>query len=295
MSSDFPNCEIFKPPRHDHYWQLREGYPASKQHLTDILLHTGYEVKKSANKDELQSLVRRAWMGRLCYDKCSHLDLKQFAVARDLVDARKKPTKRWLADRLIAGDDNRSFMKIFDLPPELRRLIYEFYISDFNEDSLEEPTQPPLARTCRMMRNEVLPMFYSKCMFDLKFSTMPSHDTSNVRFRMDPSSFIWLATLAPGCIGDIRQLGIQFKDAAFVLDYKTGAFWVDIDLNAGSKLCRTDSNDEMGKKEQQVRSEVRKVLKKVFIRERGKRLTLQDLYDVGSAVERALDRKLAPK
>ena len=292
MSSDFPNCDIFKAPKYDLYWQLRERSATNKQGLKDILSSAGYEVKKSAKKNELRSLVQRVSMGRLCYDKCSHLELNEFAITRRLVDAGKSPTKRWLADRLMADDDHCSFTRMFDLPPELRKLIYEFYISDFNEESLEEPTQPPLARTCRMMRNEVLPLFYSTCTFDLKFSTMPSNGASRVRFRMDPRSFIFLTTLAPGCIGDIRLLDIQFRDAAYVLTVED--FWVDVDFN-DAKLCYVDCTDGMKKNRRSIKMEVKKVLKKVARRQgrkgrKGRKgLKLQDFYNLGAAVERALE------
>nr|OQO22501.1 hypothetical protein B0A51_08678 [Rachicladosporium sp. CCFEE 5018] len=55
------------------------------------------------------------------------------------------------------------FNRLRDLPSELHSMIYDLYCSGFPEQELHAPTQPPLARVCRQLRQAVLPAFYSQC------------------------------------------------------------------------------------------------------------------------------------
>jgi hypothetical protein len=81
------------------------------------------------------------------------------------------------------ADKERTFDKLFELPPELRDHIYGFHIRDLEQKQpadgayvktfarpraeLTGPAQPPLADVSRRCRSEVLPVFYNTTSFDL--------------------------------------------------------------------------------------------------------------------------------
>ena len=246
-------------------------------------------MKKSSNKDELIQLVYKMRKGRLCYDKFPRFELKRFAVDRGLVAADKNPIKRWLADMMMESDDERTFSKLPDMPPEIPKAIYKFYLSHFQPDTLIEPSQPPLARICQMTRNEVLLLFYSTCTFGIQFDTMSSSSPEHVRFRMTPMSYVFLNTLAPGCLGDLRKIDMLFEDKADVVRWDR--CWVDIDLSPGARLCDVWSDEKMRKDGQRMKDKLRKVLRGISGRGQGKKLVLEDFNVLSSAVERAVKCK----
>ncbi|KAK3710077.1 hypothetical protein LTR37_010508 [Vermiconidia calcicola] len=92
----------------------------------------------------------------------------------------------------------RTFQKFTDLPPELRQTIYELYVREYGKNRYEaariidNPPLPPLARTCRLLRTEVLPVFYHECTFRIKMCC--SNETPRV--RLDPASLTFFSTLA---------------------------------------------------------------------------------------------------
>ena len=66
---------------------------------------------------------------------------------------------------LEKADENFRFEKLLDLPAELRVVIYGFYFESLPQ--LDEPTQPPLAKVSRLIRQESLPIFFGTCTFIL--------------------------------------------------------------------------------------------------------------------------------
>lgn len=55
-----------------------------------------------------------------------------------------------------------------DLPAELRVHIYEFHLQDLKADRII-PTQPPITKVSRLLREESLPLFYKICKFQASF------------------------------------------------------------------------------------------------------------------------------
>ncbi|KAK5718091.1 hypothetical protein LTR17_015879 [Elasticomyces elasticus] len=67
------------------------------------------------------------------------------------------------------ADHAPRFQRFLELPPELRTQIFEYYIAAFTLGGLHAPTMPPATRICRQLRNEVLPLFFTNCTFDIHF------------------------------------------------------------------------------------------------------------------------------
>jgi len=60
-------------------------------------------------------------------------------------------------------------LSLVSLPPEIRNKIYQEIIGGKNRVvrlSSKPVEQPALSQTCRLIRNEMLPMFYGDCVFE---------------------------------------------------------------------------------------------------------------------------------
>jgi hypothetical protein len=61
-------------------------------------------------------------------------------------------------------DDEPSFARFLQLPPELTVMIYEYHIDSLGTIPSVH-SQPPLTRTSRLVRQEALPLFYARSTF----------------------------------------------------------------------------------------------------------------------------------
>lgn len=114
-----------------------------------------------------------------------------------------------LIAKLDERDDTRTFTKFLDLPAELRNCIYEFYMVDF-PSTLRLPTTPPLARTNRKIREDVLPLFYSSHEFEIHFLTKPIYG-ENSRGCAKPMDIDYFIEMSPPDLANIRRLKIIVK------------------------------------------------------------------------------------
>lgn len=152
-------------PKMDTYWRLNTYDSSSVEFLRKRLKSAGWKSEAGFCKFSLIDQVHRLERGLLCYDNCTTVELVQFARDRqfEIQDAENEERKRLIV-KLEDDDDEATFEKMFDLPAEMRNRIYEAYLAEFPK-GLDCPSQPPLARTNRQMRAEVLPLFYSEKTF----------------------------------------------------------------------------------------------------------------------------------
>ncbi|OQO05303.1 hypothetical protein B0A48_09071 [Cryoendolithus antarcticus] len=94
------------------------------------------------------------------------------------------------------------FNRLRDLPSELHSMIYDLYCSGIPEQELYAPTQPPLARACGQLRQEVLPVFYSRCTFRI-YASYPLPIC-----QLELKSALFFADIEPGHLALIMSLQI---------------------------------------------------------------------------------------
>ena len=172
----------------DEYWRLeRPSHSTKAEILKGQLREKAYYFKPSATKDRLRNVVVRCELGFLSYDKYPAKELKELCKQRRL-ELGAVTTKDNLVQILELADDNATFDRFLDLPPELRNRIYTFHFDAFA--SAEFPTTPPIARVSRQLRQETLVLFYqafkiriSTCTYATKrlFVSMPIHCLENLR------------------------------------------------------------------------------------------------------------------
>lgn len=184
-------------------WRTAGGWKAKYQTLLQSL---GYKLNKSLTLEELHKLFLHHRTAHVCYDACSDAELRAFATDRDLITARQRCSRHALVKKLMQADADPTFDRFTDLPAELRAIIYELYMSDFTQEKLAEPTQPPLTRVSVALRKEAIPIFYDKCRFNFEFELLVDDSLS-----LAQKSQQYLATLSDESIGSMRELALSIE------------------------------------------------------------------------------------
>jgi hypothetical protein len=80
---------------------------------------------------------------------------------------RAKAKKAAYIKVLLDADDTAVFDRFFELPPEVRKIVYKKHYDDF--PYLLLPHQPPLTLASKLLRAEALPSFFEQTTFALRF------------------------------------------------------------------------------------------------------------------------------
>ncbi|EME83919.1 uncharacterized protein MYCFIDRAFT_195117 [Pseudocercospora fijiensis CIRAD86] len=171
----------------------------------------GYMVPASSTKAQVRELKGRMDRDLLDYARCSENELYKFASERNLITPNQKDAKglsvQALRQILKAADDNRSFHMFLALPTAIRMTVYDHYMAEFPL-VLEHPTQPPLTRTIKSIRNEAMPTFHKASKFKLTFTTLRApysgHQTLAF-YPHHPSSHAYFNGLSEQSVGEIQN------------------------------------------------------------------------------------------
>ncbi|KAK6396738.1 hypothetical protein LTR65_008636 [Meristemomyces frigidus] len=178
-----------------------------KEELKTRLRSEGYTVPNRMLKGELVQMQQRVDCGHICYEKCTDAELQRFVIDRRLTPMT--PNSHYAAKMALMREDARlRFGRFVNLPAELRNRIYQHYVSEF-DDILTTPTQPPLARVCKQLHNEVLPVFYRSRKFHIVFERRPARGSGPTTFRMDSRTALFLTSLSKESIAEIRRLHVR--------------------------------------------------------------------------------------
>lgn len=221
------------PPKHhtnDRYWRLRalhEYGEYTKGALQRLLEKDGCKVK--GLKEDLQNASLRLQCGKTNYESCEDSELRRFVHARKLLTVaaplQQVINRKVMIDLLKTADDQQTFDKFQDLPPELRERVAKYYLREFSS-ALIFPTQPPLARASRLLRKEVLPLFYQRCTFELHFERVPGSGIKPCSRTLE-----WLYSLATDSFASIRNLSFKVGHDAGVCE-SLSEFCVTMKLGA---------------------------------------------------------------
>lgn len=179
------------------YWKLDSGQRwtmKTKDQLLQILT-TNHQTLKTASMTRLRELFVRQQRGLLSYEGLTMVELKTFAIQRGLSSTTAaKPKAATLKAQLERADEDATFDKFSDLPPEIRQQIFELYFNSVNKfrGAMSKPGgQPPIALASRQTRLEALPLYYSRCLFRFRIvddwpdrifdRSVPAHHLARVR------------------------------------------------------------------------------------------------------------------
>ncbi|KXT03366.1 hypothetical protein AC578_3960 [Pseudocercospora eumusae] len=173
------------------------------------LKHGGYTVPTKADRADLIDHCKRLWRDLPDYTQCTSNQLRKFNLDRRLISRTEYHDNRLHTKQLIrnlkAADENLTFRKFLDLPPELRCRIYDCYTKEFPAN-LRRPTQSPLARIHPVIPTELLPIFYRSATFNLELLTAQKNITSRPkRLHFDKASYAWPSNLSDTSLAEIQD------------------------------------------------------------------------------------------
>ncbi|KAK3722723.1 hypothetical protein LTR37_002294 [Vermiconidia calcicola] len=195
----------------DRYWRLDSYDELKVDGLKRVLSSRGFKYRflDRSRRFELVRRLQRLGCGSPVYDKIPPGVLQKFIQQRGLKEVLLmglSEKNRALVVTLEDADDQPKFHRFMDLPAELRSRIYDYYTASFPQ-VLRMPTQPPLARVSRQMRQEVLPVFYSRQTFTITY-----HQIATYQLKLSADSSLFLHNLAPRQISNVRRLQISLRD-----------------------------------------------------------------------------------
>lgn len=200
-----------------------------------------------------------------------------------------------MIDVLKQEDRTPKFSRFMRLPSEMRDLIYDFYFAFFVDEPLASPVQPPLTATSRAIRQETLPLFYSRCVFRLSLG-QPSWSG---RFAMSKNTMGWIQCTKETNIAEIQKLQVHVIGSDPTASSRAPPmFLADVDFT------KEEGNDDRFKfkhggrcdAEYELKAEMAcaQALEGIVIKpgqEQDRKLTKEDFYIIRFAMERAFSRE----
>ncbi|OQO02835.1 hypothetical protein B0A48_11118 [Cryoendolithus antarcticus] len=170
-------CETYDEDEQSSYWMLGIGTRKSIYYVKDYedyLDRYGYAYKRSLRKAQLFELTTRCQRDLPSYMKYDLEELVQFARARGLISGSRIVAAKHRAKleaALERADDNATFRRFFDLPAELRTIVYGHYCAGLTLPILPRtpagPVLPPLLRASRQVYQESRPVYYECTRFPI--------------------------------------------------------------------------------------------------------------------------------
>ncbi|KAF7185340.1 hypothetical protein HII31_13319 [Pseudocercospora fuligena] len=180
------------------YWYIH--VPHSGRDVKADLDTWGRDHLQSHNKEKLWDIHCRRQRGLLNYSKYDVEELRGFCTNRGLklpkAGKNKRQNKNLLIKHLDAADDDATFDKFLDLPPELRVIMFEWHFRDIAPSDRENyylaetiiRAQPPIARTSPLIRKEALDVWYK--MVTYKFYPRSGFYEAEFDFFLSPRTFL---------------------------------------------------------------------------------------------------------
>lgn len=340
-SSHQPSCGVrmirpwFTGPNpfdeHDSYWRIND-HARESQRLRQDEKALREEFKQHCTKDhtkqtkqELALLLRRADHGLLCYAHSSVEELKHSIKTRQIryqdMSGRNirqhesaGPERTGLYAILDQTDAMRDFHRLLELPPDLRAEVYGYYLAPFAEQPLHALTTPPLARLNRLVRSEVLPLFFEQCTFEIPLIHV--HRTFRMPIvlnmvpfavHVSPEAALFFGAIDNDSLAQIRKLRISINQCDGYYIPRYGAPLVEPLAACNVMLAKEGSNFEIDCKHEQkpappyetklamlfttAMDEVAKILQRLVDSKSGalERMDFRDMQALSRAVERAWD------
>ncbi|KXT13511.1 hypothetical protein AC579_4160 [Pseudocercospora musae] len=200
---------------YDSYWRVFDAGVSDESHITTAEVRKkiragGYLVPAGTREDTV-ALFKRMDNDLPDYNRCLSDELYKFAFDRSLITQEQKTARalsaQALRQMLRAADDNATFDNFRRLPPAVRVMVYDRYMAEFPL-VLEHPTQPPLTRTNKFIRNEAMPSFHKASKFKLTFTILlqPYSGRQTLAFHpLHPSSLAYFNALSQQSIGEIQN------------------------------------------------------------------------------------------
>ncbi|KAK3642432.1 hypothetical protein LTR56_010785 [Elasticomyces elasticus] len=280
----------------DRYWRFNDIKNMSKGDLILLLDNEGYPTH-ACTKLVLQRCAERLERNLPCYYRCSNEELQKFIQDRSIVPPVGSFQRSNSIVALISADVHATFHRFMDLAPELRVMVYEYYLADLPK-TLQCPVQPPMSRVSSQTRTEVLPMFCSQTKF--KF-IMCVHGTGQLRFDADASSFLLGLGHSEGMLVRSVRLLVESNISGLpghhmCLEATVSEDGLNFNVQAGAMFfgdvvvvapLDAATKKRLRKMQRAINTDARGVLKSVVQGGKKEGLKMVDIYALRSILEKA--------
>jgi hypothetical protein len=220
----------------NNYWKLHRD----EWHLVNDILaemkKKNFTVLKRTTTPHIKALYVRYQRGLLSYEGLSIDELKCYAAQRSLppITGRKRITIPVVKAQLERADEECTFARFTDLPPEIRSIVYTHYFKSFHHDEGDDnicshhhesngtrspfaclKSQPPITFACREIRLEALPLFYECCEFCI--TTTNSILNLNGPFAYGRTTADFMQSMSASDIGRLRVLCVDISEFDVVI------------------------------------------------------------------------------
>ena len=195
------------------YWELDCHTHTSVLQAITTLKKRNIPFKTSWRKAALLDVLMRSDRGLCSYDRYSVQELRLFCQSRGISLSTEEKTKNKLKANVIGAleqaDEDATFSRFLDLPLELRLQVYAHHFESFKQNTTV--VQPPITATCRLLRAESLPLFYSGHRFLLQAQQKHryEHPVSESDLRHVGITPAVIQGLSDACLANIRKLRIR--------------------------------------------------------------------------------------
>lgn len=274
----------------NEYWKLDSGAALSKCSLLERLSNKKFTTPKEIYRSRLDNLYVRCQRGLLSYEGLPLRELRKFAAQRALPIDNKATLNsiKALKGLLEKADDDITFDRLSELPPELRQIILLHYFDSLVVREARHKQQPPVTRVSRKLREESLPLHYECCEFAIDAVDDPRTKPGRRVPQLQAAPFVQNTTIENFArikaltllfhdLGAHVQLDLRDKDnpvvSAWVLWFISGSY--------------TDGAVRVGK--QRLISELRALAMSIVAREGPLELRLSDLEEMREILRRHSD------
>lgn len=200
-------------PYRTEYWKLRRHiYTGGTilRDITDSLDAAQYFHHKSVTKSRALALYVRLQRGLLSYDKYPIEELKRFATDRGLQLPLSRVSRSRLIESLELADDDATFDRFDDLPPEIRLDVFDLHFCFLAPTMDSRAMQPPVTLASRTFRHEALPLFFKDAApMRLALTCKCFTDSQEARIAFLAPSQEKLERLSPHTLSCIKCFEIQ--------------------------------------------------------------------------------------
>lgn len=142
-------------------------------------------------------------------------ELRFYAAQRGLTVA-PTATPNSVKAQLEQADENATFDRFTDLPPEIRQLVFQHYMdSTLANRKPKSIYQPPLTMTSRMIRRETLPLFYDCWEPELSSIASEISMTAPYKFRPSAKTAQFLQSTPTNHLARLKSFILTFSDLQF--------------------------------------------------------------------------------
>lgn len=233
--------------------------------------------------ERLRALYVRRQRGLLSFEGIPLEELTHYATLRGIV-VDPKATSPVVKAQLERADNEATFDRFNDFPPEIRQIIFQYYFEWLQSNTWAlRKYQPPITMVSRVVRQESLPLFYDYCGRLEIVSVGPV----TIPYKLNPSPAT--AKLLQGTpthfLARIKFLQLTFTD----LDCRAAIDLANQHDPVGKvqtygRLRGWDMTEAIRANKQRIPSALRTLAAAIAARPGPLRLQLSDIEDMGEMV-----------